>query len=110
MQLSQLRHTPHTSGNIAAGVEYAPAQLGDAAAYAVVGDEEAQTAAEETRTRLRPRLRLAIRDLASSRTWPMSYGRIIGSVRRQQLIVGVHLLLGLGSVLGVDEHPLLISR
>jgi hypothetical protein len=49
MHLSQLRHLPQASRDIAAGVKYSPAQLGDFAAYAVVEDEGAQAAAEETK-------------------------------------------------------------
>jgi hypothetical protein len=47
MPLSQRRHTPHTSGNIAAGVKYSPAELGDFAADTIVKDKGAQAAAEE---------------------------------------------------------------
>jgi hypothetical protein len=47
MQLSQHRHIPQASCDIAAGIKYAPAQLGDFLAYTVVEDEGAQAAAEE---------------------------------------------------------------
>src|ERR1700730_12143875 len=47
MPLSQCRHTPHTLGNIAAGVKYSPAQLRDFAADTIVKDKGAQAAAEE---------------------------------------------------------------
>ena len=47
MQLSQRGHIPHALCDIAAGVKYAPAQLWDLVAYAVVEDEGAQAAAEE---------------------------------------------------------------
>jgi hypothetical protein len=47
MQLSQIGHVPHALCDVAAGVEYAPAKLGDLAAYAVVKDKGAQAAAEE---------------------------------------------------------------
>ena len=48
MQFSQVKHFPHALGNVAAGVEYAPAKFGNLAAYAVVEDERSQAAAEES--------------------------------------------------------------
>ena len=47
MPLSQGRHIPHTSGDIAAGVKYSPAQLRDFAADTIVKDKGTQAAAEE---------------------------------------------------------------
>jgi hypothetical protein len=47
MPLSQRRHTPHTSGNIATGVKYSPAQLRNFTADTIIKDKGAQAAAEE---------------------------------------------------------------
>jgi hypothetical protein len=49
MQLSQHRHIPQASCNIAAGVKYAQAQLGDLVPYAVVENERAQATAKESK-------------------------------------------------------------
>jgi hypothetical protein len=47
MPLSQRRHIPHTSRDIAAGIKYSPAQLRDLATDTIVKDKGAQAAAEE---------------------------------------------------------------
>src|SRR5579863_5675329 len=48
MQLSQVKHFPHALRDVAASVEYAPAEFGDLTAYAVVEDEGSKAAAEES--------------------------------------------------------------